>query len=265
MLINPPITNLKTVIGNFMKRQSYLLKIDNPCGQDWNSMTQNDIGKFCSNCSKTVVDFTNLTDAEIIQLIEQSSGKLCGRLTKQQLNRSIETGQPKNNSRFYKLLAGLMLVGTTESAFAIEKQASQIEIVSPTQSAELSKETVNAEANLLPDSLKNVVQGIIYDAETKDPLPFANVWLKNTRIGAVTDFDGKFKFVIPDSLVQINMALIISYVGYESLEILIDKEYLPITQELVIKPGQFYNIELLAGTIGLVTVIKTKKWWQFWK
>ncbi len=244
-----------------MKRQSYLLKIDNPCGQDWNVMSQNDIGKFCSNCSKTVVDFTNLTDAEIIQHIEQSSGKLCGRLTKQHLNRRIETHQPKNNSRFYKLLAGLMLVGTAESALATEKQPSQIEIVSPTQSEELSKEPVNANANLLPDSLKNVVQGIIYDAETKKPLPFANVWLKNTTIGASTDFDGKFKFVIPDSLLQTNMALIISYIFYESLEILIDKEYLPITQELLLKPKLPPNFEML----GIVIVIKQKKWWQFWK
>ncbi len=250
-----------------MKRQSYLLKIDNPCEQDWNSMIQNDKGKFCSNCSKTVVDFTNLTDAEIIQLIEQSSGKLCGRLTKQQLNRSIETGQPKNNSGFYKILAGLMLVGTAESTLATEKHSHQIDMVCQTQSEELSKEQVSAGANLLPDSLKNVVQGIVFDAETKDPLPFANIWLKNTQKGAKADLYGKFRLVIPDSLVQINMTLEISYLGYESIEILIDKEYLPIRQELLLKPVQFYNIDFLVGevVVGGITVIKTKKWWQFWK
>lgn len=87
-----------------MKRENYILKIENPCGQDWTSMTKTNMGKFCSHCSKTVIDFSHLTDNEVIQIIEQTSDKLCGRLTQEQLNRVMRLYQPTNNSRFYKIL-----------------------------------------------------------------------------------------------------------------------------------------------------------------
>ena len=48
----------------------YFLHINEPCSQDWDSMTAAGQGKFCSQCSKTVIDFTGLSDAEIVRYIE---------------------------------------------------------------------------------------------------------------------------------------------------------------------------------------------------
>lgn len=237
-----------------MKRHSYILKIEKPCGQEWTSMTKTDIGKFCSHCSKTVIDFTQLTDNEVLQIIELNSGKLCGRLTQEQLNRAIKLQQPTNNSRLYKILAGLLLVGASENLLATDNQKSQQEIISIFDN-NTNIQTTEIKSEPTVDSLKNVVQGLVIDAKTKEPLPFASVLIKDTKIGTTTDLDGKFKLVIPDSLVTDKIYLIIAYIGYEQTEILISKNDLPIIKDLVIVPAE-------QVFLGEVIVIKKKKWWQ---
>ncbi len=39
------------------------------------------------------------------------------------------------------------------------------------------------------------VQGVVIDKEKGEPLPFANVFIKGTSIGAATDRNGIFTFV----------------------------------------------------------------------
>ena len=60
----------------------------------------------------------------------------------------------------------------------------------------------------------NEVTGIVRD-ETGDPLPGVNILIKGTSIGAVTDFDGKFKIMLPEKKAD----LIFSFVGYEDEEL----------------------------------------------
>jgi len=238
-----------------MKRQSYILKIDNPCGQEWSSMIKTDIGKFCSHCSKTVVDFTQLTDNEVLQIIEHNSEKLCGRLTQEQLNRAIQLYQPTNSSLFYRILAGLMLVGTSENLLATENQMLHKDIVSIANKINTNTQLTATKPEPILDSLKNIVQGAVIDFDTKEPLPFATILIKGTKTGTATDLDGKFKLVIPDSLITDKIYLVITYVGYEKTEVAINKNDLPITKNIVIvAPPQVL--------MGDVIIIKKKKWWQ---
>jgi hypothetical protein len=237
-----------------MKRQYYILKINKPCGQEWTSMTKTDIGKFCSHCSKTVIDFTQLTDNEVLKIIELNSDKLCGRLTQEQLNRAMQLHQPTNNSRLYKILAGFLLVGASENLLAANNQKSQQEIVSIVNNNKIIQ-TTEIKSELTKDSLKNVVQGLVIDAKTKEPISFASVLIKDKKIGTPTDIVGRFKLVIPDSLVTDRIYLIIASVGYERTEIVINGKDLPITQNFIITPEE----QVLMGE---VVIVKKKKWWQ---
>jgi hypothetical protein len=47
--------------------EKYFPHINEPCTQNWDEMTLSDTGRFCINCRKTVFDFTNATDNEIIK------------------------------------------------------------------------------------------------------------------------------------------------------------------------------------------------------
>ena len=52
-----------------MAQLTYSVKIENPCTEDWDKMDQTSVGKFCSNCSKNVIDFSKLTDSEIAKIV----------------------------------------------------------------------------------------------------------------------------------------------------------------------------------------------------
>ncbi len=58
------------------------------------------------------------------------------------------------------------------------------------------------------------VKGVVKDAETGEPVPFASVVVKGTMTGVVTDVDGAYEVSAPSDAV-----LVISFVGYSTKEI----------------------------------------------
>jgi len=71
------------------------ISIENPCHEDWQTMTPETQGRFCGACEKTVVDFTKMSDAEILQYFSKPSvEKTCGRFRVEQL---AESGTSKQN------------------------------------------------------------------------------------------------------------------------------------------------------------------------
>ncbi len=60
---------------------------------------------------------------------------------------------------------------------------------------------------------KFTIWGRVIDKTTSEPLPYANVFLKNTKYGAITDNDGFFRIInIPAK----KYIIIIQYIGYET-------------------------------------------------
>lgn len=75
-----------------------------------------------------------------------------------------------------------------------------------------------------PDSLPDLpvaVTGKIIDEETREPLPFATIGLKNTGRGTVSNFNGEFGLNIPAD--QASDTLSVSYLGYYGREIPVNK------------------------------------------
>lgn len=48
-----------------------------------------------------------------------------------------------------------------------------------------------------PKPTSRVIVGKVFDSETSEPIPFANVYVKGTSFGTVTDFDGLFSIKVP--------------------------------------------------------------------
>lgn len=63
------------------------------------------------------------------------------------------------------------------------------------------------------------VKGVVVDAQTKTPIPGVNVIELGTSNGIQTDFDGKFSIAVP-----INSTLEVSFIGYLTQQILVEKE-----------------------------------------
>lgn len=62
------------------------ISVPKPCHENWNQMTPVEQGRHCDQCCKTVIDFTLLTDAEVINYLTLENN-VCGRFSENQLHR----------------------------------------------------------------------------------------------------------------------------------------------------------------------------------
>jgi hypothetical protein len=64
----------------------------------------------------------------------------------------------------------------------------------------------------LASDAQTIVKGKVSDANSGDPIPFANVIFKGTTIGTTTDFDGNFSIKTTDPVDSV----VVSYLGYNT-------------------------------------------------
>jgi len=83
-----------------MQKKTFQISIPEPCDQKWENMTPQTKGRFCGECAKTIVDFSQKTDREIALTVKASGGQICGRFSENQLNRDMILATAlKNNSQ----------------------------------------------------------------------------------------------------------------------------------------------------------------------
>lgn len=100
------------------KTSTYRLNIEKPCEEQWDGMRKNDCGRFCQLCQKTVIDFTMMSDREIIQFIENHKDEsICGRVANVDLNRDLIQREfvPKNTWKF-KVVSCIVFLSTIFSS-----------------------------------------------------------------------------------------------------------------------------------------------------
>ncbi|MCD6066643.1 MAG: hypothetical protein K0S33_1469 [Bacteroidetes bacterium] len=63
------------------------IAINKPCHEDWEKMTPNEQGVFCTVCTKNVIDFTSKTLDEIKSFFSKPmDGRVCARFKEEQLD-----------------------------------------------------------------------------------------------------------------------------------------------------------------------------------
>lgn len=93
-----------------MGKKQLHISVPTPCMEDWNNMTPDKNGKFCASCQKTVVDFSRMSDTEIIHYFDNFKGATCGRFTEKQLSAPItEQSMSKPQNRWAWALSALLL------------------------------------------------------------------------------------------------------------------------------------------------------------
>ena len=60
-----------------------------------------------------------------------------------------------------------------------------------------------------------IVRGNLIDNDFQDPVPFANIIVKETGTGTTSDFDGNYELVLSEGVYTI----IFSFIGYETVEV----------------------------------------------
>lgn len=130
--------------------EKYFLHINEPCTEDWNSMTTVEKGKFCSHCNKTIFDFTTATEGEIVKHIEAMKGEMfCGRFEENQLDRWIERSDIKtSNPRLYKFLISFMLLGAAQHSSAQVPTAQEKVVTKRTMDSLLNLQNISSETGI---------------------------------------------------------------------------------------------------------------------
>jgi hypothetical protein len=90
----------------------FQLLIPIPCHENWANMQPADKGRHCEACQKTVVDFTAMSDTEIIRYMSRARQNVCGHLAPDQVNRPLIPLSPPQKNKlpgWPLLLTGIFL------------------------------------------------------------------------------------------------------------------------------------------------------------
>lgn len=74
------------------------VQIHDPCHENWNQMSMTDKGRFCISSSKELIDFSMMTNHQILNQISKSSGGICSHFNKEQLNPGMIVKRKKRYS-----------------------------------------------------------------------------------------------------------------------------------------------------------------------
>lgn len=141
------------------------ISIDKPCSEKWDSFEKNEDGGFCLSCQKTVVDFTQYSDEELISYFKKHAfSKTCGKMKRSQLKTYTLPKRKRDFSIAAVLTVGLLTIGNPSESKAIHP----------------NYETVVE------------IKGRVIDEFYKTGIQEAIVMIKGTNISTKTDSTGNF-------------------------------------------------------------------------
>jgi hypothetical protein len=196
------------------------ISIPTPCHENWQNMNPTEQGRFCSSCKKEVIDFSVLTDAEIVNHFKKTKGEACGSFLPEQLDRSINV--PKQSSfswkYFFQILLPAFLISQKPQAQKLAPSILKTAVINnPVQ-----KEEVVVGGMVYISRADKIINGEIIDSATGKPIPSATIRIKGNNAGASADSVGFFSL---KSKNEKHATLIISSVGYETKEINVNSIY----------------------------------------
>jgi uncharacterized protein YbaA (DUF1428 family) len=206
------------------------ISIPKPCHENWEAMTPEDKGRFCSVCTKTVFDFTKASDKEIIEHLNKDA-TTCGRFISSQLNRDLIV--PKEKSPYWIFASATLFsflgIGSQSTYSQVRQDTIQ------TDKKDLNQDSIKTEKN--PFTITGVV------SDELGPIAGVNVVVKGTIRGTTTDFDGKFAIKANEKEV-----LIFTYTGKKTIELIISSKseyHVSMPEDVIISTG----ITVVAGYV----------------
>ena len=181
-----------------MKQNSPIISIPDPCHENWDAMTPAQQGRHCGACQKTVIDFTLMTDGQILDVIKKANGRHpCGRYLTSQLNRKLIDTRPKTtfiNLLAKRMAAMLLLVQSATTAMA---QQAKSHIVTVEQYEEDSRDARG----------RIQVAGKLINTKDNQPLPHMSVHIKQTDTTIFSDTAGFFSFSLPAEVDSVTLLM----------------------------------------------------------
>jgi hypothetical protein len=195
-----------------MKRLS--LTIPKPCAEKWNNFTPTQTGGFCASCSKNVIDFTKLTDEQILDFFHTRPAHACGRFKPDQLKAYSLLVRPTFYPNLKLLRAGVISLFVLFMSKPSHAQNPDIKA----KSEDVRYQGYHDEQRISTNQ-KHIVKGAV-KSEDGETLPGVSIYLKNGETGTTTDANGQFQF--PAKLKEGDV-LYFSFIGYDTQQYTVPK------------------------------------------
>ncbi len=195
-----------------MNPKTYKINVTNPCSNNWDEMEMVLGGKYCNQCSKTVIDFTTKSEQEIKDyFIKNTHLKICGRFNNNQIDKIIiqfEHHILQSNLKYWQKFLVILLVCFGNQLFATEFIIEQSEITDSL--------TVQA------DSIKPIVPIDSIPENTVDSIPVESLKVEIPALQSGTNIYPKnypSEIFLPEIFKEIQITL-----GFTTLEPLYPEE-----------------------------------------
>lgn len=199
---------------------SIQINITKPCHENWNAMTPGEQGRFCAACAKTVIDFSGMSDQEVLSFFSTAGTDICGRLSADQLNKTFREQSPR---RFSWAYAWNMIIAATLFSVNAKGQSKKATV----KKAAVSQKKVSTEMVVMGDiSIEKIpeppasksITGIVLDKNTLLPVSYASITVKGMPYGLAADSAGRFTLrSIPEDTIGV------SALGYAAEAFAIDR------------------------------------------
>jgi hypothetical protein len=234
-------------------RKTIEFSIPVPCHEKWNEMTPMEKGRFCASCQKNVVDFTTMSDQELIHFLKRRKQETCGRFREDQLDREMSI-EAYNRIHWFKYFLRLLLPtllftsksfaqGKVKATNSGNKEKPLIEYVKMPgllESADSSTKKILRRKGL---PLRHALSGRVIDKNGNE-IQGASVMLPGTKEGVSSDSDGKFTLSVKKDF---PLTLAVTYVGYEQVIIEITKEMADSPVEITLSENKTLNEVVVVG------------------
>lgn len=144
--------------------RKYKITIPKPCHEDWNKMSPDINGRFCSSCAKNVVDFTTMQPDEIQVYIQQNSN-ICGRFKNTQLD-SLTVQIPNHilysQTQYQKMFILALFIAMGSTLFSCADKNGNKQKIDKIEIVEDSTENKNITVGIvLPSKLNKTTNPIL--------------------------------------------------------------------------------------------------------
>jgi len=216
---------------------SFSVNIPEPCNERWSEMTSTEQGRFCKACQHQVIDFTKLTDAQIVAYLSKQQGRVCGRMQNFQMNRNLLLPQIESKSWIQKMIAFVVFMLSFGTIKAQEATSAE-----PIVETVLSDSIPPVQKTDSIQTTQITIRGRIVDKSDMEPIFGCRVMVFGNEEKALSDFDGKFEITVNKEINDTSqLVLLIRNLGQE-------------TKVVVVNPDEYIEIELEVEIYETITV-----------
>ncbi|MBC8153345.1 MAG: carboxypeptidase regulatory-like domain-containing protein [Bacteroidetes bacterium] len=179
--------------------KSLTVQIPRPCTERWDAMQPTEQGRFCAGCQKTVVDYTNLSDRELVRRLNQASGEICGRLGADQVDRPlvIPNQEITRRQRWLGVLTMGLLSWQTAQAQVKTSDPARTVLAIPDRPIESLS---NGRITPAPDTNRVITGRVVLNDSSGAIIPVSNA-IVSVQLATVwqtqTDSTGTFRLLVP--------------------------------------------------------------------